>query len=127
MSETKDFPTGDVISTATGFLVTRNGIGGVYDVLNWMTGESVFTHQIPRISREARPVLLAAHPDLALAYEEAKLVTRDNWGRVLETWIDRYGETIAVPKFGTDEHKSIDPVSELARMVPIEKIIVVQK
>ena len=123
---TKAFSTGDVLSTATGYLVTPNGIGAVFEVLNWMmTGESVYTHQIPRISREAATVLLAAHPELAEAYCEAKQVTRENWQQWLATWEARYGETIAVPKFTADEHERIDPISELAEKVRPEKIIMV--
>ncbi|MER8754137.1 hypothetical protein NKH69_00435 [Mesorhizobium sp. M0976] len=36
---TKEFPTCDVLSTITGILM--GPIGGVYQVLNFMTGESV--------------------------------------------------------------------------------------
>lgn len=127
MSETRSFPTADVLSTVTGILVSEGGIGGVYAVLNWMTGESVYTHQIPRISREAAPSVLAAHPELAAAYEEAKSVNRDNWREWLATWTARYGEAIAVPRFNLDQHERIDPLSELAEHVHPEKIIVVTR
>lgn len=120
---TKAFPTADVLSTITGRLM--GDIGGVYQVLNWMTGESVYTHQIPRISREATPVVLAAYPELAAACSEAEQVTRDNWRDFLALWIDRYGETIEVPKFTADTHERIDSVSELTEMVAPSKIIVV--
>lgn len=49
--ETKSFHIGDVLSAMTGTLVSPRHIGGVYDVLNWMTGESLMTHQLPRASR----------------------------------------------------------------------------
>lgn len=77
MTETKAFPTADVLSTITGRLMGE--IGGVYEVLNWMTGESVFTHQIPRISREAVPVVLTLHPELRTAIDEAEQVNTENW------------------------------------------------
>ncbi len=125
--QAKAFPTGDVLSTATGYLVTPNGIGAVYEVLNWMTGESVYTHQIPRIGREAKAVLLAAHPELAEAYKEAKQITRENWQQWLATWEARYGETILVPKFTADEHERKDPISELAEKISPDQIIVVRK
>lgn len=126
MSDTKDFPTLDVLSTATGYLVSPSGISAIYEVLNWMTGESVFTHQLPRICREAAPVLLAAHPVLAAAYEEAKSVTPDNWRSWAATWEDRYGPTISVPRFTEDAHECIDPMSELAQMVDPSRIIAVR-
>jgi len=121
----REFPIGDVLSVATGILVSPHGIGAVYEVLNWMTGESIYTHQIPRISREAQPVILAAHPELAPAYEEAKQVNRDNWRSWHDTWVARYGASISVPRFTADEHERIDPVSELAEKVPPDRIIVI--
>jgi hypothetical protein len=119
--QTKEFQTCDVMSTVTGILVSN--IGGVYEVLNWMTGESVFTHQLPRIGREARPVLVAAYPLLQQAIDEAEQVNGENYKEWLQTWEDRYGPMIAVPKFDADSHESIDPLSELAEKVHPDKII----
>ena len=121
MQATKEFPTRDVMSTVTGMLM--GDIGGVYEVLNWMTGEPVFTHQIPRISREAEPVILAMHPTLQQAVSEAAQVTPENALQWRETWEHRYGPTIAVPKFSADTHQHIDPMSELAEKVQPDKII----
>lgn len=124
--ETKEFPLADVMSATTGRLVSPRGIQGVYEVLNWMTGEGVFTHQLPRIGKEAALVVLAAHPQLAQAYIEAKKVNRDNWMEWSATWTERYGETLSVPKMTTGQHERIDPVSELAEKVHPENIIMVR-
>ena len=125
-AESKAFPISDALSAATGILVSENGIGGVYEVLGWMTGESVYTHQIPRISREAAPVILAAHPQLAEAYEEAKRVNRENWREWLAIWKSRYGETLEVPKFTTAQHEYIDPISEIAATVHPDNLLVIK-
>lgn len=121
--ETKEFPACDVLSVVTGRLVGK--MAGVYEVLNWMTGESLFTHQLPRVGDEARPVLVAAHPDLQKAINEADQVNRDNWNEWLQTWQDRYGPVIAIPKFGADTHERIDPMSELSEKVHPDKITIV--
>lgn len=126
MSDTKQFPIGAVLSVITGRLVSEDGIGGVYEVLNWMTDESVYTHQLPRISREAEPVLLALHPTLALAVNEAEQVDPDNWRDWLATWTARYGSSIDVPKFDAASHERIDPISELAEQVHPDRIVVVE-
>lgn len=119
----KEFATCDVLSTVTGVLIAK--IDGVYEVLSWMTGESVFTHQIPRISREAQPVIVARHPYLQQAIDEASQVNRDNYAQWRQTWEDRYGLTIAVPKLTADTHERIDPISELAEKVHPDKIITI--
>ena len=121
--KTKDFPTADVMSTVTGVLMGK--IEGVYEVLNWMTGESVFTHQLPRISREAVPVMLARMPDLQLAIDEAEQVNGENHADWLARWVARYGATIAVPKMNHTEHERIDPMSEAAQHFAPDQIVVV--
>lgn len=119
---TKAFPTSAVLSVLTGVLLGK--IDGVYEVTTFMAGESVFTHQIPRVSREAVPVILAMHPDLEPVIAEAEQVTPENWQQWLTTWTDRYGDEIAVPIMNIAEHERIDPLSELAEIVHPSKIIV---
>lgn len=123
MSETKAFPTADVLSTITGRLM--GDIGGVYRVLEYMTGHPVYTHQIPRISREAESVVIALHPKLAQACKEAEQVTRDNYKEWLATWLDRYGPEIAVPRMSREQHEDINPLTELAEKVHPDRIVVV--
>ena len=123
--KTKTFPVDAVMSTVTGILVAESGIGCVYEVLNWMTGESVYTHQIPRISREAVPVMLALYPDMQAAIDEAEQVNADNWRDWLAIWKARYGEQIAVPVMNIAEHERIDPMSELVEKVSPDRILII--
>lgn len=115
MRETKEFPTRDVLSTITGKLIGE--MGGIYEVLGWMTGESVITHQLPRIGREARPVILAMRPQLQSAIDEAANIDRENWREWRDTWEKRFGATIAVPKFGDGEHVEIGAMTELMGLI----------
>lgn len=119
----KDFPTAYVMSTLTGRLMS-DGMSSIYEVLNWMTDENVMSHQFPRIMREARKVLVKRYPAMAQAVDEAEQVTQENWQTWRDRWIDRYGPTIAVPKFDADTHERIDPHSELAEQVHPDRIIV---
>lgn len=128
MAETKAFPAEYVFTVITGVLMAPdsaegNGIGGVYEILNWMTDESVFTHQLPRISREATPVIVEMHPTLQQAIDEAGQITPENWREWRDRWIDRYGPEIVVPKMTTDQHERIDPLSELVEKVHPDRII----
>lgn len=120
---TKAFPTSAVLSVLTGVLLGK--IDGVYEVTAFMAGEGVYTHQLPRVSREAVPVILAMHPQLEPVIAEAEQVTRENWQQWLSTWADRYGDEIAVPVMNISEHERIDPLSELAEKVHPSKIITV--
>ena len=62
--KTKKFHLGDVLSTTTERLVSPRHISGVYDILNFMTGDDLFTHQLPRASEECKPYLLEQFPQL---------------------------------------------------------------
>lgn len=120
---TKEFPTEMVLSVVADVLLCE--IGGIYEVLNWMTGESLFTHQLPRVGREAAPAIVAMHPELSTAIAESDQVNGDNWREWLATWKARYGETIAIPLLTIAEHERIDPISELAEKVHPDRIAVV--
>lgn len=123
MSETKEFHLGDILSITTGCLVSKRHIDGVYDILNWMTGESLYTHQLPRVIREAGPVLLAYHPHLS-AIEIAELAPEAVEGWLAEQ-VAKFGETLPVPKLNEEQHERIDPFSELAEVIHPDRIIVI--
>ncbi len=120
----RDFPTEEVLSILTGSLICD--IGGVYRVLNYMTGEELFTHQLPRVANEAHPIILAAHPTLQQAVDEAEQVTTENWREWRDRWLARYGATLPVPLMNADQHERIDPLSEAAEHFHPDKIVVVQ-
>lgn len=124
-SPTKDFHIGDILSVTTGRLVSPRHMDGVYDILNWMTGESLCTHQLPRVSREATPIILAMHPQLAAVDKDAE-INPDNLDAWLAQQVALFGETLPVPKLNADQHERIDPLSELSEMVHPDKIIVVR-
>jgi hypothetical protein len=53
---TQQFTLGEVLSIATTKLLTP--FEGVYRILNWMTDDSLYTHQLPRACDECKPWLL---------------------------------------------------------------------
>jgi hypothetical protein len=123
MSETKVFHLGDILSITTGRLVSPRHIDGVYDILNFMTGDNLFTHQLPRAGRECEGPLLAQHPDLAGIefprdlHGEAEVIT---W---LAVQCERYGETREVAPLGADEHTRINPFDEMRIVAPHAEVI----
>lgn len=122
--QTRDFHLGDVLSITTGILVSPRHMSGVYDILNFMTGESLYTHQLPRVGREAKPVLLRAHPDLASI--ETPTLNPDEVAPWLAEQVARYGEFLPVPTMAPNEHERIDMMSEAAQFFPADKIIKVE-
>ena len=124
MAETRDFHISDILSMTTGKLVSSRHMTGVYELAEWMAGEPIWTHQLPRMFREAKPVLLAAHPQLVDA--DCEGVTPENIADRIAGWVEQFGETLPVPRMNADQHERIDPLSELVEKVGPDRIVVVE-
>lgn len=144
MNDTQKFHIGDVLSVTTGRLLSPEHIGGIYKILNFLTEDNLFTHQLPRATRDCRPWLLRRHPWLddpkinTLAVGELasmlETVENDDVRALITGWLSKLtsgGFDIDVPEYldltpiPRDDHAVVDPVEELELMVDPEKIIVV--
>lgn len=126
MTETKTFHVGYVLTAMTGILVSPRHVEGVYDILNWLSGEeSLMTHQLPRVSREAEPFLRQLFPDLA----DIKIPKFSGSKDQVLAWLDRivaqYGETREVPRMSPEDHTHIDPIAEIKMIRPDLPIIAI--
>jgi len=90
----KDFELGDVLTITTGKLVSKRMMDGVYDILNYMTGCNLYTHQLPEASNKCRPYLLQQHPQLKSI--DSDIVSKDNVWQWLDEQIKVYGEKLPV-------------------------------
>ena len=116
------FDLGTVLSITTGKLLAD--LGNVYEILNWMTGDELFTHQLPRASKECAPYLLEKFPVLSTV--DTSLVTPKIW----ETWLSDqkaiYGNEFHVPPIPNKAHEVRNPITELCEIVGEERVIVVK-
>ncbi len=135
------FHISDVLSITTGRLVSTRHMEGVYKIMNYMTGDNLFTHQLPRASRECEPILVAAYPQLskddpitarciAAMDRGIEMGERDNAVRgVVEKIRHEHGlpEMLEVPQLFHGESSHADPMEELIEMVGRKKVVVVDK
>lgn len=126
MTATKSFPT-EIALTAAGPVMLVDGarIREVFEALEWMAGEPVFTHQFPRVSREAEAVMRTRLPDFDATMALLAACDHANVESIKATLLHRYGPTIDLPRMSVDEHARIDPVSEIAEKVHPSRIFVV--
>ena len=121
--ETRDFHIADVLSVTTGRLFSLRMVEGVQDILSFMCGHSVMTHEIPRAIRTAGPHLLRQHPQLrdvdlsALNWETANTH--------ISGWVDQFGETLPCDPLPAGAYEACDPVEEVQAMVGEERTIIV--
>jgi len=106
------FHIGDVLSITTGKLVSLRHIEGIYDILGFMTGENLMTHQLPRACREVATEILRQHPDLAAV--SAPTLTPETWRLWLDEQVENLGESRSLTPML--QHEAIDPMLELMSM-----------
>jgi hypothetical protein len=139
----KSFHISDVLSATTGRLVSSRHMEGVYDILNFVTGDNLYTHQLPRAMRECEPWLRTQFPTLfpddpitAKAIEGMETLmadgdTREQRGDKIARWVDCLRQAHALPEMltvyemGADMHTRIDPADELRAMVGDDKVTTV--
>jgi hypothetical protein len=137
----KNFHLGDILSITTGRPLSPKGVSGIYEILNYLTGDNLFRHTFSRAHDECAPWLLQMHPYLskdALAADLAELDRRIDeakrqWGspgvdnpnaalqHVVDDWvlvlIQRFGRRLRVEPIPRDDHESVEPIEELERRV----------
>lgn len=113
MSE-RNFPLGDILSITTEKLLSPRQIEGVYDVLNFMTGADLFTHQLPRARLAVLPEILRQHPELAGI--DVSDVTPENWKERLAALVQQHGQFLALTPAPAGVYAPQNPLTELANM-----------
>jgi allophanate hydrolase subunit 1 len=139
----KTFHISDVLSITTGRLVSSRHIDGIYDILNFLTGDNLYTHQLPRAMRECKPWLRSQFPSIMedspiitklLPVLDAKITNADKqkdrvqaaceqWVKMVQTEAN-LPEIVVVYEMGAEMHTHIDPVEEAQAMVGDKRVIV---
>ena len=121
MSDVREFHLGDVLSITTGLLLSPRHVDGVYDILNWMTQDNLFTHQLVRAAEECKPWLLRQHPQLAQIV--APEMSPDEMSDWLTSVVAEFGETWSVERIPRGDYTYRDPLQELIEQVGPDKVI----
>ena len=140
----KMFHISDVLSVTTGRLVSYRHMDGIYDVLNFLTGDNMFTHQLPRAMDECKPWLRSTFPTLMenspgmperLSDMDRKIKAvqqdREHIGVVIRDWVEELRlalglpEMLALYELGADMHTHIDPIEEARAMVGDDRVLTV--
>lgn len=116
--QVRKFHLGDVLSVTTGRLVAPGHIAAVHELLDFMTGDTLFTHQLPRAADECGPELRRQHPQLA----DVPVPDSFDGEAHVRSWLAEqvavYGEHLDVAPLAPDEHTRINPLTELAMNYP---------
>jgi len=141
----KLFHISDLLSVTTGRLVSSRHMDGIYEILNFLTGDNLFTHQLPRAMDECKPWLRSTFPTLMedspgmperLADMDLRIKAvpqdREHIAIVIRDWVEdlrialKLPEMLPVYELGADMHTHIDPLEEARSMFGDEKVIAVK-
>ena len=122
-NDMKLFDLSDVISITHDRLVSTRHMDGIYDILNHMTGDNLFTHQLPRAAKICKPEILNQHPHLKSITtwqdEETDGFNEENMKSFIKGWLSTlraiYGKSLPIKPVECWESR--DPFSELASMM----------
>lgn len=132
----KSFPLAAVLTVTTGRLLTE--MDHVYEILNWVTGDDVYTHQIPRALQAAGPLLLKRFPELVPASGGLRSldswIAKDHtgghegirmWLTELQMMFPAIKDSYQIAPISAGQWEHIDPVLEAGSMFDPEKIITI--
>jgi hypothetical protein len=107
----KQFHIGDILTVTTGKTVCDRSIDGVNDLLNFLTNDVIYTHQLRRVGLQCKPYLLQQFPQLKDITGED--VTEHNWREWMEDKISKFGMHLEVIPLPESVHKEVDPFVEM--------------
>lgn len=123
-TETRDFDLADILSVTTELLLSHRHVDGLYDLMGFMTGESLFTHQLPRACEPCSNELLKQMPWLAELRPPRDVSKADLFG-----WLTRMEQEHGM------RHQVIgrcvgwerrDPIAELDQIAGPRPVVVVR-
>ena len=122
----RNFTLGAVLTVAGDTLMCD--IGKVYELLNFMTGDNLFTHQLPRAAEECRPILFKKYPWLSEYIDTVEpKVTSENCRKVISECEARWGLELAVSELSAaGDHDFKEPLQELCEMVGPDRVIAIE-
>jgi hypothetical protein len=119
----RPFALGAVLSVATGIFLADD-FGQVHELLDYMTGDTLFTHQLPRAVDECADEVYRQHPQLRA------LVVPEFAGPCKQTvlaWVaeqaTHFGASLPVAPLAPGDHARINPLTEMAMNYPNVRVL----
>jgi hypothetical protein len=97
-------------------MVAENGIGDLYELLNWLTGDELYTHQLGRAADVCGPWLVEQHPVLeCVTLPEGRPDAR-GWCDWLESTKAAIASELTLRPLPADRWTTRNPLDELLDM-----------
>lgn len=109
----KNFDLGTILTVTTGRLFVE--IEKVYDILNYLSNDNIYAHQIPRVRKVAQSYILERYPQLEGV---GKAVVVNNWEDVM-VFLDSQkailGDSFALSPMPREICEHINPIQKVKK------------
>ncbi len=110
----RTFDLGSVLTVTTGRLFTE--MDNVYDILNYLSNDSILIHQIPRVMKTAQPYVLARYPQLEGVGRDVVINGWEDVKAFLDSQKAVLGDSFALSPMPREMCEHIDPIEEAIEM-----------
>lgn len=117
---------GTILSITTDIHLAPGGFGDIHELLDYLTSDTLFTHQLIRASDETRDHLIAQLPWLAEITPPGEFADENHVWRWLTVQTDRYGMWHDVEPMAAEDHTRIDPLTEMRMLRPDMDVVAVE-
>lgn len=115
----KKFKIEVVLSAVTGKLMCK--MDDIYEILNFLTGDNLFTHQLPRAGKVVRGPVFRQHPFLK-DIDVSEVNTENVWDKVAEIKAKHPNEILLMP---IENWTHINPIDEAVDLMGGEDKVIV--
>ena len=123
----KEFDLGTILTITTNRLFTN--MEDVYEILNYLTGDTIYTHQIPRVIPIAKTYVLSLYPELTGVGDTVEINSFDDVKAFINEQKKVFGDELPLSPMGkTDGYSYVDPIEEVIDMTPekVKKVLVLK-
>lgn len=124
----KEFDLGVILNITTMRLFTN--MEDVYEILNYLTGDNIYTHQIPRVMSIAKTYILSLYPELTGVGNTVEINSFDDAKVFINEQKKVFGNKLSLsPMEKTDGYSYVDPIKEAIDMTSRkinEKVLVLK-
>ena len=115
-SNAREFDLESVLTVTTFKMLTK--IDNLYDLLNYLTGEDLYIHQLPRAGEVAIKYILELYPSLVnVDAQNVKITNEEEAKAFVKQYNDLYGEKLTLSPMPKERYESISPIVELDKMM----------
>ncbi len=111
----RQFDLGAILNITTNRIFTN--MNDVCEVLNYLTGDDIFIHQLPRVMQVAQPYVLSIYPELTGVGGDIAINSFEDAKTFVDAQKKIYGNQLPLtPMSKTNGYFYIDPLEEADRI-----------